>query len=1187
MPNLYHTPASIGYLTQFILSLVITGYLVRCCVAGDKDRSPRAILLASVFAVATFFTGLLFLDAAALPAPRLYLVYIENTVLGVLLILLIQFAYRFPVYFPHRKWEARLAFGLSVLYTTYEAGFAVYRFYLLLWQNQVEYRLPQADYALTILLAWVPIAFLRQSISADKNPAHWVRRLWQPQGLGARGARTFTLTFILLLALSLIGLLEIFSSISSSVYSASISLGILAAIWMFAMTYLNVLPENTSFLVKLSGVTLTLLLAILGLVGWAVSPGYLAVFHPTLTDYQTLRFTPNLQGGYDISPVPFNFEMDLGERLMVTPVGMSRNQRVAFTFPFYGKEYSEVYVTSAGMISLGQKLYHPNLQFDYAASPGIFPLLVDLDPRIGGGVFARNESQRLIVTWYQLPAVDDPNAIYTFQVVLYKDGVFEITYNGLPTPMSYSPDARPSASPWLRGITSGIGRIEQVADLSLLRQSASQGSVQDFYLSFRYHLDQFLAPLAWLIVISSLLIILGLPALVNSNLIKPLNALLEGIHRAEAGDLSMEMPIQYHDEIGSLTSSFNVMTARLRLYVTDLEQHVDKRTQELRLANTQLKDEAREREQTEEALKKSEVRYRAVTQSANDAVISSDSDGEIIGWNRGAELIFGYSETEVMGQSLTLLMPQHFRDRHLAGMERVVGGGEPRIIGKTVEMQGLHKSGSVFAMEMSLAEWRVDDAQFYTAIIRNITERKQAEETLLLAQHQVIEQQRALATFDERERVARELHDGIGQILGYVNIQTQAVRTLLDNSQIAAVRKNLEDITQVVQAAHANLRHTILGLRDVVAPQRDFCQALSAYLNSFHQAWGIETVFSPPQEEIPALPAAVEDQLLHIIQEALVNIRKHAEARRVEVLISLNPGEMNLIISDDGRGFDPQLAPCAEKEHFGLSIMRERAEQIGGQLDIRAAVGHGTRIFIYIPINSPPAPDQNIKDVYSLRILLVDDQPLFLDGMRNLLTARGLTIIGVAHDGLEAFEQVKDLRPDIVLMDVHMPKCDGIEATRLIKTEFPETKVVLLTVSEDDEYLLDAIKYGASSYLLKNLDANQLFSMLDGLAHGEIQVAPELVSLLLKDFNRAGDAVRSANKANDIIPAEISMRQWEVLRLVARGLTYKEVGRELHLTEPAIKYHMAQILDRLQLKNREQAVAYLREVEQARKKKPL
>jgi DNA-binding NarL/FixJ family response regulator len=172
-------------------------------------------------------------------------------------------------------------------------------------------------------------------------------------------------------------------------------------------------------------------------------------------------------------------------------------------------------------------------------------------------------------------------------------------------------------------------------------------------------------------------------------------------------------------------------------------------------------------------------------------------------------------------------------------------------------------------------------------------------------------------------------------------------------------------------------------------------------------------------------------------------------------------------------------------------------------------------------------------------------------------------------------------------MDVNMPRCDGIEATRRIKAEFPETKVVLLTVSEDEEHLLDAIKYGASSYVLKNLDANQLCATLEGLARGEIQIAPELAARLLKDFNRAGVVVQTETAGEDVIPTELTMRQWEVLRLVARGLTYKEAGQELHVTEQAIKYHMAQVLDRLQVKNREQAIAYLRQVQATRKKADL
>lgn len=593
-----------------------------------------------------------------------------------------------------------------------------------------------------------------------------------------------------------------------------------------------------------------------------------------------------------------------------------------------------------------------------------------------------------------------------------------------------------------------------------------------------------------------------------------------------------------------------------------------------------------ERRLAEEALKESRKIAEDIFEFTPDALLMVDESGNITRVNKQTQLMFGYTREELSNQKIDILIPKRFHNNHMQNVSAFFAEPHMRPMGTRLELFAVKRDGREFPVDILLSPLLLGGKTFVTAVVRNITERKLAEEALHETQTQVIEQQRMVATFEERERMARELHDGIGQILGYVNVQAQAAQTLLESKQPEAAQKNLEGLVQVAQDANVNLRHYILGLRDSILPQRNFYEALQAYLDSFKQAWDIETIFSLPQDKLPLLPVVVEDQLLHIVQEALVNIRKHAEAKRVEVLITKQAGEMTVSISDDGHGFDLQLAPSTQGEHFGLSIMRERAEQVGGRMEIRSVIGQGTQVFIHIPIILEPmsASHENPKNMYSLRILLVDDQPLFLGGMRNLLKARGLTVIGTARDGLEALEQVKTLRPDVVLMDVQMPNCDGVEATRRIKDEFPETKIVLLTVSEDEEHLLDAIKYGASSYLLKNLDANQLFSTLDGLARGEIQVAPELASRLLREFNRSGAVMRSTD-TEDTIPADLTARQWEVLRFVARGLTYKEAGRELHVTEPAIKYHMAQILDRLQLKNREQAIAYLRQVEEARKKK--
>ncbi len=137
-----------------------------------------------------------------------------------------------------------------------------------------------------------------------------------------------------------------------------------------------------------------------------------------------------------------------------------------------------------------------------------------------------------------------------------------------------------------------------------------------------------------------------------------------------------------------------------------------------------------ERKKAEEALQESEARYRAVAQSANDAIITVNSDGAIMGWNLSAERMFGYPEAEVLGQSPVLVVPHQFRERHRDGLKRVQAGGESRVIGKTVELDGLRKDGSEFPLELSLSQCKILDGHFYTGIIRDITERKKAEESL-------------------------------------------------------------------------------------------------------------------------------------------------------------------------------------------------------------------------------------------------------------------------------------------------------------------------------------------------------------------------------------------------------------------------------------------------------------------------
>ncbi len=138
-------------------------------------------------------------------------------------------------------------------------------------------------------------------------------------------------------------------------------------------------------------------------------------------------------------------------------------------------------------------------------------------------------------------------------------------------------------------------------------------------------------------------------------------------------------------------------------------------------------------------------------------------------------------------------------------------------------------------------------------------------------------------------------------------------------------------------------------------------------------------------------------------------------------------------------------------------MMRERAQAVGGQVEIRSAPGQGTRILVHIPrLDTAPGGDAATSGLTGLRLLLVDDHPLFLEGLRSLLTARGFTVVVMAHDGQAALEQTRALRPDVVVMDVNMPGDGGLEATCAIKAELP--KIVMLTVAEDNAHLFEAIE---------------------------------------------------------------------------------------------------------------------------------
>jgi DNA-binding NarL/FixJ family response regulator len=205
-------------------------------------------------------------------------------------------------------------------------------------------------------------------------------------------------------------------------------------------------------------------------------------------------------------------------------------------------------------------------------------------------------------------------------------------------------------------------------------------------------------------------------------------------------------------------------------------------------------------------------------------------------------------------------------------------------------------------------------------------------------------------------------------------------------------------------------------------------------------------------------------------------------------------------------------------------------------------------------------------------ILIADDHALFRDGLRSLIEARGLTVVGEARNGREAVELARRIRPDIVLMDLAMPEMDGLAATRLISAESPEVKVVILTASDEDSKLFEAIKSGAQGYLLKNLESEEFFALLEGIGRGEPGLTPALARKLLQEFARPATPARApAVQA----PDALTDREREVLELLVQGVTSnRKLATTLGVSENTVKFHIRNILDKLHLNNRAQVVSY-------------
>lgn len=314
-------------------------------------------------------------------------------------------------------------------------------------------------------------------------------------------------------------------------------------------------------------------------------------------------------------------------------------------------------------------------------------------------------------------------------------------------------------------------------------------------------------------------------------------------------------------------------------------------------------------------------------------VLVLDPQGQVASVNPAAERILGLSAKSLLGRLVPDLLPASTASG--AGLlSTEVGRAEIRLDA------GLYTRD--YEVETTpLKDWR-GLAVGRLLLLHDITAQKQA-------QAQLVEQQRAVAMLHEREQLARELHDNMGQIFAFVNTQGQTIRRLLSRGDVAAADACVGRLVEVAREADVDIRESILGLRVTLSAQGLF-PALASYLALYEKNYGIHVELDTPEACMDGVcEPLVEVQLLRIVQEALTNVRKHASARCVCITVGRADGDACITVRDDGQGFDPAGSDDRGGEHIGLRVMRERAAEVGGSVSVRSIPGQGTAVVVRVP----------------------------------------------------------------------------------------------------------------------------------------------------------------------------------------------------------------------------------------------
>jgi len=378
-------------------------------------------------------------------------------------------------------------------------------------------------------------------------------------------------------------------------------------------------------------------------------------------------------------------------------------------------------------------------------------------------------------------------------------------------------------------------------------------------------------------------------------------------------------------------------------------------------------------------------------------------------------------------------------------------------------------------------------------------------------------------------------------------------------------------------------------------------EALTRAVEETVEALGLSSRMSFSGEE-RQLNSNIEHLLYRITQEALDEVRRHTTARKLRFSLSYGRDEVQLSIEDDGVPPEPSNAspgstnqvaappfiPPDEDGRFATpgnlyAHLRKRIEHLGGYMEINSSVEQGTQVKARIPYihhmhtetHTPPAERiERAQEQQALgaegnaatKVLVVDAQAVTRAGLRRLLEgAQDITVVGEATDGVQAVSETMELGPQVVIMDALLPNGQSLEALRQIKQLNPDTRVLLLSSLDREDYLYETLRAGADGYVLKDIAANELAQAVRTVARGEVLVQPQIAGRLITRFGKQAQGTFTHEA--------LTAREQEVLSLLARGLRNKEIAARLIVSERTVNFHLANIYQKLNVSGRTEALS--------------